>query len=58
MGGSRPSYVFIPLGFFFHKNHGILSLRRWEDNFFALGGDVTVENLGEGDYLGNGAFCS
>ena len=57
MGRFRSSYVFIPLEFFFfHKNHGILPLGRSEDNFFTLGGDVTVENLGGGDYLGGWCF--
>ena len=56
MGGFRPSYVFVPLEFFFHKNHGILPLGRWEDNFFALGGDITVEILGGGDYLEGWCF--
>ena len=57
IGGFRPSYVFIPLGFFFHKNHGILPLGRWEDNFFALGGGLWRTLVGE-TIWGDGAFQS
>ena len=57
MVGFRPSYVFIPLGFFFHKNHGILAVGRWEDIFFALGGTLLWRTL-VGETVSGMAFFS
>ena len=56
MGGFRPSNVFIPLEFFFHKNHGILPPGRWEDNFFALGGMLLWRTLVGETIWGDGVF--